>query len=116
MDALLDPQTGSYTGTRTNTLANAIYLRLQTPLGSWWADKTLGSRLHELKREKDKPRVAKLAQQYAGQALQPILDDGRAKSITVSTSRPQSGWLVLLIEVVDAGGRVQHFQHPVRVV
>lgn len=116
MDALLEPQTGSYAGTRTTTLANAVYLRLQTPLGSWWADRTLGSRLHELKREKDTPRVAKLAQQYAQQALQPIIDDGRATSITASTARPKSGWLILHIEVVHAGGKVEHFQHPVRVV
>lgn len=116
MDALLDPQTGSYTGKRTTTLANAVYLRLQTPLGSWWADKTLGSRLHELKREKDKARVATLARQYAEQALQPLLDDGRADAITVTTSRPLPGWLVLLIEVEQTGGEIQHFQHPVRVV
>nr|MDN1656773.1 hypothetical protein [Escherichia coli] len=32
---------------------NAVYLRLATPLGSYWADALLGSRLHELKREKD---------------------------------------------------------------
>ena len=34
MDALLDPHTASYTGSRTSTLANAVYLRLATPLGS----------------------------------------------------------------------------------
>ena len=32
-------------------LANAVWLRLATPLGSYWADATLGSRLHELQRD-----------------------------------------------------------------
>ncbi len=52
MDALIDSSTGDYAGTSTTTLANAVYLRLMTPLGSWWDDTTLGSRLHELNREK----------------------------------------------------------------
>lgn len=115
MDALLDPQTGDYAGSRTDTLANAVYLRLTTPLGGWWADPTLGSRLHELQREKDVSRVAVLARQYAEQALAPLVKDGRAASITVTTSRQQSGWLQLRIQVEDASGRVQHFQHPVKV-
>ncbi|WP_423197458.1 Phage protein GP46 [Cupriavidus sp. H19C3] len=116
MDALLDPLTGSYDGSRTTTLSNAVYLRLQTPLGSWWADPSLGSRLHELKREKDTPRVAVLAKQYAEQALQPLIADGRAQSIAIDTLRLRAGWLLLLIEVRQAGGQVARLQHPVRVV
>lgn len=121
MDALLDPHTGDYAGSRTDTLANAVYLRLMTPLGSWWADPTLGSRLHELQREKDVGRVAVLARQYAEQALAPLRQDGRASRVTVTPSRrpspdpSQTGWLQLHIEVEDASGRVQRFQHPVRV-
>lgn len=115
MDALLDPQTGDYSGSRTDTLANAVYLRLMTPLGSYWANPTLGSRLHELQREKDVSRVAVLARQYAEQALKPLIKDGRADSVTVTTSRQQPGWLELHIEVEDVSGRVQHFQHPVKV-
>ena len=38
MDAFLDPSSGDYTGERIATLANAVYLRLMTPLGGWWAD------------------------------------------------------------------------------
>ncbi|WP_024302215.1 phage GP46 family protein [Pseudogulbenkiania sp. MAI-1] len=115
MDALLDPQSGDYAGSRTDTLANAVYLRLETPLGSYWADPTLGSRLHELQREKDVSRVDKLARQYTEQALAPLIKDGRATRITVTTERTQPGWLALHIEVVDVSGRVQRFQHPVRV-
>ncbi|WP_397453963.1 phage GP46 family protein [Pseudomonas sp. NA-150] len=39
--------------------------------------------MNELSREKDCPRVAKLARQYAEQALQPLLDQQRTKTITV---------------------------------
>lgn len=90
--------------------------RLATPLGSYWADASLGSRLHELKREKDVPRVHRLAAQYASQALQPLLDDGRAKSITVDTKAGQRGWLLLLITVTDNAGTPQTFEHPVRIM
>lgn len=112
MDTLLDPHTGSYAGTRTSTLANAVYLRLATPLGSWWADPTLGSRLHELQRAKDLRHVDALARQYAEQALAPLLQDGRASRIAVDSQRLQPGWLVLLIAVTAASGALQTFRHP----
>lgn len=114
MDAFISPQSADYSGSRTDTLANAVYLRLATPLGSYWQDPTLGSRLHELQRLKDVARVAVLARQYAEQALAPLLDDGRARRITVTTER-QPGRLVLHIEVLDASGRTQTFQHAVKV-
>lgn len=99
-----------------NGLLNAIYLRLTTPLGSYWADKTLGSKLHLLRREKDLVRVQRLAPQYAGQALQPIMDDGRATSITVTTEHPHNGRMHLLFEVVAASGETLTFKHPVKVI
>lgn len=116
MDMLIDSSTRDYAGIRTTTLENAVYLRLETPLGSWWADKTVGSRLHELIREKDKQRVDKLAVQYAEQALKPLRDDGRASNITVTSSRPQAGCLMLQISVTDAHGNAEVFTHPVRVI
>ncbi|WP_028535616.1 phage GP46 family protein [Paludibacterium yongneupense] len=115
MDPALDPATGTYTGQMTRTLSNAVYLRLRTPLGSYWADTTLGSKLYTLAREKDVPRVAVLTRQYAEQALQPLVDDARAQSVTVTTERPGTGWLWLYIDVTDASGQVQSFKHPVKV-
>lgn len=118
MDALIDPKTGDYAGIRTNTLANAVYLRLMTPLGSYWADPALGSRLHELQREKDVSRVAVLVRQYSEQALAPLLKEGRATLIDVTISRPDTpstGWLALQIAVTDASGRLHHFRYPVKV-
>lgn len=123
MDAWIDPETGGYAIANgaalrdpASGLANAVYLRLMTPLGSYWADATLGSRLHELQREKDVGRVALLARQYAEQALAPILKDGRATLINVSTERPGNGRMLLLIEVTAASGEQLTFKHPVKVI
>ncbi|QBH95457.1 hypothetical protein EKN56_02975 [Limnobaculum zhutongyuii] len=102
MDMLIDPKTRDYNGSTTDTLANAVYLRLMTPLGSWWADPTLGSRLHELEREKDLSRVYRLAKQYTEQALQPLIDDKRARSVTLTTTRYRTGFLLLNVSVIDA--------------
>lgn len=122
-DAWINPVTGDYELTRgapardaANGLANAVYLRLMTPLGSYWADPALGSRLHELQREKDLSRVAVLARQYAEQALAPIITDGRATAIEVSTERPGNGRMHLLIVVTAASGERLTFQHPVKVI
>ena len=38
-------------------IENELYIRLVTPLGSYWADRTLGSRLHELRRQKHLKRI-----------------------------------------------------------
>lgn len=115
MDPHINPTTGDYSGERTNSLANAVYLRLMTPLGSWWGDPTLGSRLHELERELDVTRVRVLAKQYAEQALAPLVDSGRARSVTVTAAHPRNGWCELLVGVIDATGQPHNFKHPVSV-
>lgn len=119
MDTLLDPLTGEYqTNETTNSLHNAVYIRLLTPYGSWWGDPSLGSRLHLLKREKNTVRVRRLAVQYAEQALQPLIDDNRAKKIEVTelAENKQRGWLFLHIIVHDAGNDKIYFKHQVRVL
>lgn len=115
METALDPTTADYSGQRITTLANAVYLRLMTPLGSWWADALLGSRLHELAREKDVARVGLLARQYAEQALQPLITRGEAAGITVEAEQPHTGWLKLRITVQQASGETQTFTHAVRI-
>ena len=121
-DALVNPVTGDYSlvhGTPVRDpaggLANAIYIRLMTPLGSYWADATLGSRLGELQRLKDVAKNGVLAVQYAQQALQPILDDGRAASIVITMDQPHDGRLYLQVEVTQANGQRFMFSHPVEV-
>lgn len=115
MDAQLSTLTSDYTASATDTLANAVYLRLMTPLGSWFADPSLGSRLHELQRNKDLERVRRLAIEYSQAALAPLVDDGRAESVSVSAYRDVPGRLDLLIEVVDPTGRAVRWLIPVKV-
>ena len=123
MDALINPTTSGYVLLEgavqrdpANGLLNACYLRLTVPLGSYWEDRALGSKLHLLRREKDVSRVAVLAKQYAEQALAPILADGRATRIAVSTEQPHNGRLHLLIEVTAASGETLTFKHPIGVI
>ena len=115
MEKELNPITGDYTGNTISNVQNAIVIRLRTPLGTWWADKSIGSQLHLLQREKDLARVALLAKQYAEEALQPIVDDGRADEITVSTSQPKNGWLILHIRVQTAQGGFD-YDHRVPII
>lgn len=116
MDALLNPQTGGYvTNESAQSIENEMYIRLVTPLGSYWADKTLGSRLHELRRSKHLPHIAVLAKQYAEQALQPVMDSKRAQSIDISAATAQRGWLKLHIAAVNAAGRTVTLTHKVAV-
>lgn len=116
MDREISPLTGDYTSKTISTLANAAYIRLTTPLGSWWVDGRVGSLLHLIQREKDLKRVGLLAQQYAEEALQPLIEDGRASRITVTHQQPHDGWLILMIEIVDNRGEPFSFEHPVKVI
>lgn len=116
MEREISPSTGDYTLSEIDTLQNAVYIRLTTPLGSWWASVRVGSLLHTLQREKDVARVGRLAQQYAEEALQPLIKDGRAKSIQVSYEQPHNGYLMLHISIIDNRGRNNTFKHPVKVI
>lgn len=116
MDREISPLTRDYTSKRIDTLQNAVYIRLTTPKGSWWADGALGSLLHLIQREKDLSRVGLTAQQYAEEALKPLVDDGRAKSIVVTHEQPKNGSLFLFITVIDNRGVKFEFKHPVKLV
>lgn len=116
MDREIDTKTGGYTGLIIDNLQNAVYLRLATPRGSYWADSELGSLLYTLAREKDVQRISLLAKQYAEQALQPLLDDGRAADIQVSTEQRHNGRLNLHVAVTQQDGEKFNFKCPVKVI
>lgn len=108
MQSAINPVTGDYTGEAIGHLGNAVWLRIKTELGSWWADPTLGSRIHTLKRSKALSHVAQQAKGYAIEALQPLVDSGRAQAINATASL-QGSRLLLVVNVVDAGGRTDAF-------
>lgn len=116
MDKTISPITKTYDGTFVDTLQNAVYLRLTTPRGEYWADNEFGSLLHLIHREKDLPRIEQLAQQYAEEALAPIVETNRAESITVTSHQPHNGWLLLEIAVTDSSAKKYVFNHHVKVV
>jgi phage gp46-like protein len=114
-DQRLDPLTGAYDGTTTTELDNAVYIRITTPLGSYWADPGLGSRLHELQRELDLKSVEVKARKFIKDALQPLLDDKRADSIEIETEWPQTGCLFTRTSVYQNGELATVFTHPVQI-
>ncbi|PJG86222.1 phage GP46 family protein [Conservatibacter flavescens] len=116
MDREINPLTGDYTLKQISTLQNAVYIRLVTPLGTWWADGSVGSLLHTIQREKDVSRVGRLAVQYAEEALQPLLNDGRTSDIRITHEQPLNGTLNLLIQVTDNRGDTVTFKHPVKII
>lgn len=100
-------------------IMNNIWLSLHIQRGAFFACPWLGSRLHLLRREKVVPRTVRLAQKYAEQALQWIIDLGRAKSITVLTEADKgthTGRVLLHVEAVQADGRKVTFSDFVEVV
>lgn len=114
LDARIDTLTGDYDGSVVDDLQNAVYLRVTTTLGGYWADPTLGSNLYLLQREKELPRVKLLADQYTRQALQPLIDAKRVDRIEVEVDDPANNQMLLRVNVYQNGVLVVNFaQHVI---
>lgn len=92
--------------TGSQALAEAAYLRLLTPLGSYFGDSELGSELHKLKRSKDVPRMRRQAVAWAAESLEPLraayyLND---ISVTASAGGVTVGYLVVKAVLTQADG------------
>lgn len=86
-------------------LAEAAYLRLVTPKGSYFADATLGSELYKLKRSKDVPRMHRQAVAWAREALEPLRTPYYLTDIGVSIGlMHQSGYLAIKAVLTQADG------------
>ena len=87
-----------------NGLETSVYLSLYTHRG-WWGDREFGSDLHLLGREKFAPGIEKTAKGWAEVALQWLIDEGVAKSVTVTAERQAGGILALgiVVDRVDTG-------------
>lgn len=102
---------------QADTIFNNVYLSLTVRRGSWFQNPSFGSRLYLL--TKNVPRAEALAEEYAREALQWLLDTGKATRIDVRAERDRLqnvNRLKLLIEVTQADGQTLPFEHFVEVV
>ncbi|GEM_PF-1504524 len=91
--------------TGSSALAEAAYLRLLTPKGSYFADSELGSELYKLKRSKDVPRMRRQALAWAKEALEPLRAPYYLTDINVSTGAVSaSGYLSIKAVLTQADG------------
>jgi phage gp46-like protein len=94
------------THTPADSIFNNILLSLTIRQGSWWFDPGFGLRRRE--RMKNTENNARLVEADCRQALQWLIDSGRAASIEVFTERDRTqnlNRLKILVEAVQADGR-----------
>lgn len=96
---------GEMTYDPVTDIRNNIYLSLEVRRGSFFARPGFGSRLHLLSREKNTARTAAIARDYCREALQWLLDSGRASAIEVTVERDPEGdphRLKILVQATQA--------------
>ena len=116
MDFAIDTANGlgEMTFTPAANYMNNVYLSLMIDKGSWWFNPQFGSRLYLLKRAKLTPQTAALAVDYCKEALQWMLDAGRATAVDVQAASDMgldgaTGRLLLQVSVTQANGQVITF-------
>jgi len=110
---LVDSKTGDYqmlagNPVQDDSLVTVAYLLLKTPRTKWMyaPDVTYGSDYYSLHiRVKDYSALIEAGQR----ALQPLLDSGRAKSVSVDLTNSARGGAELKISIVDNSGNPQVF-------
>lgn len=115
MDYAIAIENGNLAGSMTwepcADLSNNIYLSLAIERGSWWHNPQFGLRKRD--RLKNTEATAALIRHDYKEALQWLIDTGRAKSVTVTSERDRSvdlHRLKLRVEVVAANGRTATFE------
>lgn len=110
---------GQMTFNKADNIFNNVFLSLMIQKGSFFQNPDFGSRLHLLKRAKNTEKTAALAEEYCKEALQWLIDTGRAKKIDVYSQRDRIqdlNRLKLLVEVTQADGRQISFETFAEVV
>lgn len=114
----IDPKTGDYkmiggAPVQTNSLRVPAYVRLKTPQGGWLyaPDDNYGSRFYALKKRQTVGDASGV-ETIAANALSPIVNDGRASSVTVEAKVVARHGIGLETEIVDAGGEVENLILP----
>lgn len=105
-DRRLDPRTGDYIPDgaggyqHTTTIETEIQHQLKAVFGSWWGDDKAGSRLRELLTGHIDAPTRVLAKRYAQLALQPFVDAGRGRDLTIKVSTEAQQYRIE-IDLVD---------------
>lgn len=100
-------------------MMNNIFCSLMIPKGSWFMNPSFGSRLHLLQRAKNTEKTANLAAEYCKEALQWLIDCGKATAVDVSVERDttsDTGRLKAIVEVTKATGETTSFATWVDVI
>ena len=123
MDFRIDIEQGTGIGAMTfekaDNIMNNIYLSLMIRRNSWFQNPDFGSRLHLLYRAKNTEHTARLAEEYCKEALQWLLNIGRATKIDIFTECDRIvdlNRLKLLVEVTQADGSQVSFETFVEVL
>lgn len=111
----INPNTGDYTVTRgapveSGNLQLPAYYRLKIKRGQWMyaPNNVYGSNLYLLKKNQAS-KSARAVEQASLDALQPILDDGRAETIDVLIQESSRHGLGVQINILDNAGDVERF-------
>lgn len=121
MDFKLTTQDGLTAGMsfdKAEDITNNIFLSLNIRQGAFFLLPNFGSRLHLLMRGILNDRTLKLAQEYSREALQWLLDTGRARAVEVTAERHETDLhrVNLHVQVTQADGREISFETFFRVV
>lgn len=95
-------------------LIQAVILRLLTHREKYWANPNLGSRFYLLRHSKDVPRNLLLAEQYAFEALEDLLDN-RIEDVDITAMQNEKSRIDLLIEITQLTGEKQNILYFVPV-
>ncbi len=109
---------GQMTFNDATNYMNNVYLSLMVKKGSFFQNPDFGSRLYLLNRSKLTPQTAALAVDYVKEALQWMLDAGRATAIDVQTEidTAVTGRLKVRVDVTQNNGSIITFQTFVGVI
>lgn len=109
----IDPSTKDYVMSQgapveTDSLEIPAYVRLKTRRGGWMyaPDSSYGSDLAAGKNQKGTSRDVSHIENIVAVALQPIVDDGRAKGAEVTVTATSRGYLALDAKLERAAGNL----------
>jgi phage gp46-like protein len=111
MGLKLNPANGDYISengkpVQDDTLLTSAYIRLKTQRGRWMyaPDGEYGSEFYQSHR---RVRTVVEIEEMGRKALQPMIDDKRAQSVTVEADDVARGGVSLSTKIVDDRGRPQ---------